>query len=95
MPGVIAIQTQTALYFDNGFVVTFESPMFKKDIRTGDYFSDELIGEILTGSAISLAQSIEERTALTIYKEIKAAKANAGKPHYWKRPPKDHPFSDN
>jgi hypothetical protein len=71
MAGVTRIQVKAALYFDDGHVIELATPVWHKDIRTGDYFNDELTREVVTQAGVGLAAIIEEKTLRGLYGMIK------------------------
>ncbi len=93
--GVTGVQIVTAFQFDDGNVMLLKSPAFKKDIRDGDFFSDEQTAELLSGFGNALAEMVETKTMAVMRRESQTAMEQEGRPMYWKRPDADSPFSDN
>lgn len=80
LPLVKHMQISANLYFDDGFVVTISSPVFTKDIRHGDTFSDEQIEEFFQAGGESMAMMVQEKTASHFYKVAKAVAAESNMP---------------
>ncbi len=62
MAGLTHIQTTTTLKFDDGIVVTFATTPIHKDIRHGDYFSDDQTKDMLFHITEELTTLIGEKT---------------------------------
>lgn len=95
MPGVTQIQVQASIQFDDGNVITLQSPSWKKDIRQGDYFPDDQIAEIITLTGECIAELLKEKTSRKLYTELKAKKLYGKQPPFWRKPRPDEPFSSN
>jgi hypothetical protein len=67
MAGVTHIQVTTTLHFSDGYVVTLATPLWHKDIRTGDFFSNELTCEVVQNGGRALAEMIEQTTLQGIH----------------------------
>ena len=71
MIGVTHVQVQAALHFDDGYTITLATPIWQKDIRDGDYFSQELIETILTDAGVGLAETLNKEGLDKIHYNIK------------------------
>lgn len=93
MAGVTRIQVTATLQYDDGYVVTIGTPLMKKDIRHGDFFSDDLTQQIIQNSGEMLAAIIDQKKLTGLYMQAKN--------HMKSREPKkpydrfDPPFSVN
>lgn len=92
MAGVTNIQVQAALHFDDGYALTISTPLWKKDIRTGDYFSDDLTQQILQEAGQALA-SIVEHHKLSGLRGVIQAQIEAKQDR--RKPKPSDPFSIN
>ncbi len=71
MAGVTHIQMLANLRFDDGNVVTIHTPVWNKDIRNGDLFSEEEIRNIVEQCGMGLSELIGEKTINGIHATIK------------------------
>ena len=61
MTGLKNVQVTTTLYYEDGVVVTFATPMYGKDIRQGELYTEDDVTEIITESADCLSELIVEQ----------------------------------
>ena len=80
MGGVTHIQVQALLCFEDGMSVTISTPMFKKDIRNGDFFSKELTEQIIAEAGQGLASVVEHEGLEQMHYDIKRAHEKATTP---------------
>lgn len=73
MANVKQVQLTANMLYDDGYVVTISTPIWVKDIRHGDAFSDEQLEEIMCAGGEGMAQLIHETTAAQFHREAKAA----------------------
>lgn len=93
LPGVTHVQMHAALLYDDGRVVNLVSPLFSKNIRHGDFFTDEQIGELLVFIGHKMAEQVETEQAWRMHADAKRGLEKH--PNWWRRPKWDEPFSMN
>lgn len=92
MAGLTHIQVTATLYFDDGNVVNFATPMINKDIRYGDYFSSEEAAAVLEYSSSQFAKIVDTQT---IEKLHNMAKIISHEKSIKRKPRFDDDFSSN
>jgi hypothetical protein len=92
MHGVKYIKVSAELHFDDEIVVNIATPLLKKDIRRGDYFSDEEVQALIDVGGHNLSKLVAMKTLAGLYKIAKGG----SEPPKDQRPPRwNDPFSMN
>lgn len=94
MPGVKGIQMQASLIYEDDYVITIGTPVWSKDIRDGDLFTEEQIKEVITGSGEALSEIVEREGTAGMYKEMQK-RCNPPQPVDIRKPKAGDGFSLN
>lgn len=70
MHGITHVQLTINLGYEDGLSVSIATPVWRKDIRQGDFFADDEIENILTFSAVDVSNMVRDKTQEAIHKSI-------------------------
>jgi hypothetical protein len=93
MAGVKNIQVTSTIYYDDGYVVSINTPMWQKDIRHGDYFTDEEVKSVIIESGNVTATILDEKSLSSLH--AMAVSNNTPKSNTKLKYNTDDPFSIN